>query len=102
MKTANLFGLLSRVVAVPLAWCIAIGGSSAAVPEQNQTRTLQPRSDIPPDRMKALHSLLGEKVVPSDLLGIQTVIPLPPSPLVAGEVPSPPPPPVGSPPPPPP
>jgi hypothetical protein len=70
MKTGRLLKLLSRVVAIPVAWCMAAAPGNAAVPV-NQPVAEQPRSAIPPDRLLMLQSLLGSEVVPSDLIDTQ-------------------------------
>jgi hypothetical protein len=70
MKTGTLLKLLSRVVAVPVAWCMAAAPGNTAVPA-NQPVAEQPRSAIPPDRLLMLQSLLGSQVVPSDLIDFE-------------------------------
>jgi hypothetical protein len=92
MKSENVWKLVTRILAVPFAWCIAIGASSAAVPEK-KAGSILPRSEGSFDRVNILHSLLGEELVPSDQIGRQNLSPPLAHPTLADETGSPPPPP---------
>jgi hypothetical protein len=93
MKASHLLNALTRIVAIPVAWCIAIGPGSAAVSELSQTRAAAELGPgIPPERMQVLHSLLGKDVVPLELSGAQSAPPLVVAGPGPGETPPPPPP----------
>jgi hypothetical protein len=98
MRISNFFRLLFRMVAVPVAWCIAVVSSSVATPLPNHPESASPRSETSSDRMATLHSLLGEELVPSERVESRTATPeLTPWRVVQGRGPA-----TGSPPPPPP
>jgi hypothetical protein len=99
MKALNLLKRLSRIAAIPVAWCLAIGPSNAMVAEQNNTPAADPQSEMPLARMSVLQSLLGRDIIPDERTGTQSVSrPALSSWQVAGDASAP----VGSPPPPPP
>jgi len=69
MKILTLSKLLSRIFALPTAWGVLVTPINAGMPEQNKAVTAGVPSSVPADRMKVLHSLLGEDIVPTELLG---------------------------------
>jgi hypothetical protein len=99
MNAKKFLKLVSRIIAIPLAWYVATGSSGAVISQQNNTRPTNPSSEIPQDRLSVLRSLLGRDVVPSEQTSAQsTTLHSEPLWTVAGDDSAP----TGSPPPPPP
>ena len=96
-----MFRSLLRMIAVPVVWFAALVSGSAATPLSgaatslhNDAESVSPssRSEMAPDQIAALHSLLGEELVPSDRAASQAVAPEPVRWRMAAETPPPPPP----------
>jgi hypothetical protein len=97
MKPATFVRWFSRIMALPIAWFVAVAPASSAMPAQDQSSGIPGRSRLEPDRLMILQSLLGQDLVPLDRIRTHGTPSLLALPKLAG-----PNDPIGSPPPPPP